>query len=75
MPDPALRSPYEQGILPAAPPLQEDEVRSEIQADVPVCLVLSVTSKTVDYQLVLCIQYTFVHGFLYTVSDIFIYSF
>lgn len=32
---------------------------------------LSVPSKTVNYQLVLCFQYTFVHGFLYTgdVSD------
>lgn len=32
--DPALQSPYGQGTLPVAPPLQEDEVRSEIQADV-----------------------------------------
>lgn len=36
-----------------------------------ICLVLSVPSKTADYQLVLCFQYTFVHRFLYTgdVSD------
>lgn len=34
--DPALQSPYGQGTLPATLPLQEDEVRSEIQAVVSV---------------------------------------